>query len=94
MATGSAVIDFGAFPGSNEASVVVTGQSAIQTTSHAEAWMMAEASTDHTDNDASYAALFIALSCGIPTAGTGFTIYARSTERQQGTFQVRWVWAD
>lgn len=94
MATGSAVIDFGAFPGSNEVSVNVTGQVAIQSTSHAEAWLMAEASTDHTDNDAAYAALFIAVTCGIPTASTGFTIYARSTERQQGTFKVRWVWAD
>jgi hypothetical protein len=94
MATGTAVIDFGSYPGSNEASVVVTGQSSILATTHVEAWMMAEASSDHTVNDASYAALLTSLSCGIPTAATGFTIYARSTEKLQGTFKVRWVWAD
>lgn len=94
MATGTAVIDFGSYPGSNEASVTVTGQSSILATSNAEAWMMAEASVDHTVNDAAYASLFVSLTCGIPTASTGFTIYARSTEKLQGQFKVRWVWAD
>jgi len=32
--------------------------------------------------------------CGTPTAATGFTIYARCLDKMQGTFQVRWVWAD
>lgn len=94
MATGSAVIDFGAYPGSNEASVTVTGQSTILSTTNVEAWLMAEPATGHTINDATYAALLIALTCGAPTAATGFTIYARSAEKMQGQFKVRWVWAD
>lgn len=94
MAIGTAVIDFGAYPGSNEASVAVTGQSSIQATSKVESWLMAEASADHTINDATYAAMLIAVTCGIPTTGTGFTIYARCAEKMQGTFNVRWVWAD
>lgn len=94
MAVGSAVIDFGSYPGSNEASVVVSGQSGIQTTSSVEAWLMAEASLDHTVNDATYASLLTSITCSIPTASTGFTIYARSTEKLQGQFIVRWVWAD
>lgn len=93
MAIGSAVIDFGAYPGSNEAGVTVTGQTEITALSHAEAWLMAEPSSNHTANDAAYAAALMALSCAIPTAGVGFTINARSTEKLQGQFIVRWVWA-
>lgn len=94
MAVGVSVIDFGGFPGSNEASVTVTGQSSILATSSVEAWLMAEASDDHTVNDATYASLLTAISCSVPTASVGFTIYARSIEKLQGQFKVRWVWAD
>ncbi len=93
-AVGSTTIDFGAFPGSNEATVSVTGQTEILATSYAEAFLMAESTFDHTTSDATYAAALIGLSCGVPTAGVGFPIYARSTEKLTGTFKVRWVWSD
>lgn len=92
--TGSTTIDFGAWPGSCEASVAVTGETSISTTSLAEAFLMREASSDHTAEDHSYAALWVALTCGTPTAGVGFTIYARASDPLSGTFKVRWVWAD
>lgn len=91
---GTTIIDFGNAPGSNEASVTITGQTTISATSFAEAWIMSETSSNHTANDHRYGALFIAISCGAPTAGAGFTIYATSTEKMQGAFSVRWVWAD
>lgn len=97
MATGqgTATIDFGAFPGSNEASIAVTGQTTIAATSKVEAFVMADdTTTDHTASDHRYFAALAGLSCGTPTAGTGFTIYARSAEKLQGTFALRWVWAD
>lgn len=97
MATGqgTAILDFGASPGSNEASVTVTGQAAILSTSKVEAYIMADDTTsDHTASDHKYLGLFVALSCGTPTNATGFTIHARSTEKLQGTFALRWVWAD
>jgi len=97
MATGqgTATIDFGAFPGNNEASVAVTGQASILATSKAEAYIMGDdTSGTHTAADHRYAPLFIALTCGTPTASTGFTIYGRSTEKLEGTFALRWVWAD
>lgn len=94
-ATGTATLDFGAYPGSNESSVVVTGQTGISTTSKAEAFIMADdTSTDHTASDHRYAAILMGLSCGTPTAGNGFTVYARSVEKLQGTWTIRWVWAD
>ena len=92
---GTAIVDFGAFPGSAEATVVVTGQGAISATSKAEAYVMGDDTTaDHTAVDHRWLALFAALTCGTPTAGAGFTIYAKALDKLQGTFQVRWVWAD
>lgn len=94
---GTAIIDFGALggDGSNEAQVVVTGQSSILATSKAEAFMMGDDTTaEHTAEDHRYASALIGLTCGTPTAATGFTIYARSTGKLTGEFQVRWVWAD
>ncbi|MFA7269831.1 MAG: hypothetical protein WC073_10845 [Sterolibacterium sp.] len=90
--SGTATLDFGPFPGSNEASVAVIGQGAIQTTSAANAAFMADASADHSAGDHAYAAGFIGLSCSVPTAGTGFTINARAEQKMQGTFKVRWTW--
>ena len=94
-ATGTATLDFGAHPGTNEASVAVTGQASISATSKAEAWVMADdTSSNHTASDHRYFVAFAGLTCGTPTAATGFTIHARSTEKLTGQFTVRWVWAD
>lgn len=92
---GTATLDFGAYPGSNEASVSVTGQSSILSTSKADAYFMGDDTTaDHTASDHRYADLFMGLTCGTPTVSTGFTIYGRSEHKLQGTFLVRWVWVD
>ncbi len=94
-AIGTATIDFGAHPGSNEASVAVTGQTAISATSKAEAWVMGDdTSSNHTAGDHRYLLQFVSLTCGTPTAATGFTIYARSIHKMTGQFTLRWVWSD
>lgn len=94
-ATGSAVLSFGTHPGSNEASVAVTGQGAILGTSKVEAFFMADDTTgNHTASDHRYVGLFVVLTCGTPTAATGFTIYARSEYKMTGNYTVRWVWVD
>ena len=91
--TGSATIDFGT--GSNEASVAVTGLGTISGTSKAEAFVMADdTSSSHTASDHKYFPVFASLTCGTPSAGVGFTIYARSTQKLTGTWTVRYVWAD
>ena len=97
MATGqgTATLDFGAHPGLNEASVTVTGQASILATSKAEAYFMGDdTSSNHTASDHKYAPVFIDLTCGTPTAATGFTIYGRSTHKMTGNWAVRYVWAD
>lgn len=93
--TGTATIDFGAAPSANEASVAITGQGSILITSKAEAYIMGDdTSTDHTAADHRYAAALIGLTCGTPSAGTGFTIYGRCLDKINGKFTLRWVWAD
>jgi hypothetical protein len=92
---GTATIDFGSGGGTNEASVAVTGQASILGTSKAEAYIMADdTSVSHTASDHRYVGLFMSLTCGTPVAATGFTIYARSSEKLTGTFSLRYVWAD
>ncbi len=92
--TGTVTLDFGAHPGVNEASVVVTGVATIGASAKAEAFFMRSTTGSHTANDHSYAALLAGLSCGNVVAATGFTIYARSEQKLTGTFTVQYVWTD
>lgn len=92
--TGTATIDFGAHPGANEASASVAAAE-ITAAAKVEAWVMADdTSADHTASDHRYFPTFAALTCGTPTAGVGFTIYAHSTQKLTGEWSVRFVWAD
>ena len=94
-ATGTATIDFGSGLGAQEASVAVTGQTAISATSKCEAFIMGDdTSSNHTASDHQYAPLFLALTCGTPTSGVGFTIYGRAIDQLTGQFTLRWVWSD
>jgi hypothetical protein len=96
---GTATLDFGSFPGSNEASVVVTGQTGILATSKAEAYIMADDFTTgtgaHTANDHRHIAAILGLTCGTPDAiADTFPIYGRCSEKLQGKYAVRFVWTD
>lgn len=92
---GTAVIDFGSDPGTNEASIAVTGLGTISATSKVEAYIMADDFTaDKTANDHRYFSALASLTCGTPSAGVGFTIYGISLEKLQGTFFIRYVWSD
>jgi hypothetical protein len=89
---GTATIDFGAFPGSNEA-LVTFADTGVGAGSKVQAWIMADGVTiDHDAADHRYAPILFSLSA-LPTAGVGGTIYARSFYEMQGTFAVRWSWA-
>jgi len=96
MATGQTVIDFGAFPGSDRATVAVTGQSSILATSLVEAWLDATVAgtADHSPDEHSMAAAGgVGITCQAIVAGTGFTIVgASSIGRVVGKFNVAWAW--
>lgn len=91
---GTATIDFGS-TGLNEATIAVTGQTTISATSKAEAYTMANnTSSNRTASDHRYFDVVTGLTCGTPTAGTGFTIYATSLQKLTGQYLINWVWAD
>lgn len=74
-ARGFTEIDFGAFPGASYATVAVTGQTGILTTSHVEAWLAPDDTADHSADEHIIAAVGLrVLVTALPIAGTGFTI--------------------
>lgn len=106
--SGITTVDFGAFPGTTNTSVAVTGQASISKTSMVHAFLISEDSADHTADE--HAIESIRVTAGNIIAGTGFTIYAtqaetlpvstsqmgsqtNSTPRIYGVWNVGWFWA-
>lgn len=73
MPSGTATLDFGAFPGSSHATVAVTGQAAIVAGSLVGAWMRPVATADHTADE--HLVEPISVIAGDIVAATGFTIH-------------------
>ena len=91
--TGEATLDFTATP-SSTTTVVVTGQTAILTTSQVNAWMQASTTIDNDANAHLSAALFLQFVCSDLVAGTGFTIQAFSLAGElTGTYKVQFSWS-
>lgn len=98
-AQGTAVLDFGAFPGKSDASVDVTGQTEILAISLVEAWLRPVATGDHSADE--HRVETLAVLAGNIVAGVGFTISGRNTSqlgshgqgtRLYGQWTVAWVW--
>lgn len=79
---GTAVIDFGAFPGKSDASVVVTGQAGILPGSTVQAWLKLADSADHSADEHMLETLKVF--AGNIVAATGFTIYAVNDDKNIG----------
>lgn len=78
-AQGTALVDFGAFPGASDASVAVTGQAAILAGSAVEAWLLPADTADHLADEHRLETLSVI--AGNIVAGTGFTIYGVNTSQ-------------
>jgi NADPH:quinone reductase-like Zn-dependent oxidoreductase len=90
---GTAVLNFGADPGTDAATVTVTGQTGITAASHVEAWFMADSTAENTADDHSLAQSLVRLTARNIVAGTGFGIDADVQGGQvSGTMKVHWVW--
>lgn len=97
---GTAVLDFGSFPGKSDASVAVTGQSGIVSGSLVEAWIRPVDSVDHSADEHRVETLTVM--AGDIVAGTGFTIFGMNSgqvsqpngqgTRLYGQWNVAWVW--
>lgn len=93
---GTATIDFGAAPGTNTATVTITGQAGITAPSYVEAWFMGNDSTaDHNAYEHKHVLpQKVKLSVDNIVAGTGFDITATALElRLNGTIKCRFVWS-
>jgi len=76
-AQGTADLDFGAFPGKSDASIVVTGQAGIAAGSLVEAWIRPVDTADHLADEHMVETLKVFAASIV--AGTGFTIYGFNT---------------
>lgn len=76
---GTAIVDFGAFPGASDTKLDVTGQTGILATSRVEAWIRIQASANHTADE--HWVESINVRAGNIVAGVGFTIYAWNTNQ-------------
>ena len=86
-AQGTTTVDFGAFPGKSDASVAITGQTAILSGSLVEAWMFPTATVDHSADEHVIEPLEIY--AGAVVAGTGFTVYALNRNSISGVDSPR-----
>ena len=100
MPSGQVLLDFGAFPGASDATVAITGQTAILSTSLVEAWIFPVATSDHSVDEQMVETIKVLARDVI--AGTGFTIGGVNTSqlddpfgngtRLYGKFNCGWVW--
>jgi hypothetical protein len=72
-------ISFGAFPGSSDASLDITGQTGIDVSSVVNAWIMPADTDDHTADE--HRIETISVMAGNVVPGVGFTIYAQNTSQ-------------
>lgn len=78
-AQGTTTIDFGAYPGSSDATATVTGQASILSGSLCEAWLWPIDSVDHLADE--HMVETIKVYAHNVIAGTGFTIRAFNTSQ-------------
>jgi hypothetical protein len=100
-ASGKTTVDFGAFPGALDVAKAITGQAGIVAGSLVEAWLIPEATADHSADE--HLIDGPAITAGNIVAGTGFTIYAKIAKdptpprgdphRVYGLWTVGWVWS-
>ena len=91
--TGTAILDFGPFPGSNNAQVAVGGQPYILSSSVVTTQVEYLATANNTAADVQFMDAFFEITIDVPVNYQGFNIYAFSTEKLQGKVQVSWTWA-
>jgi len=90
--SGTSTVDFGAFPGTTDTTVAVTGQTNIGGASVVGAWIWPVDTVEHSADEHRVEEIdFVA---DTVVAGTGFTIFAKTRGLPlYGRFNVAWAWA-
>lgn len=89
-AQGTAIADFGAFPGGSHKTITVTGQSRIRTTSIVEAWLYPAATADHSADEHVVEAINVL--AGSIVEGVGFSIDIITAGIIQDTLFLKPTW--
>lgn len=79
MPVGTVALDFGAFPGTSDTSIVVTGQALIGAASRVEAWLRLADSADHSADEHLVETIRVAAGAIVPAVG--FTVYGVNTSQ-------------
>jgi hypothetical protein len=79
-AAGTAIVDFGAFPGQSDASVTVSAPG-ISISSLVEAWILPEATADHSSDEHTVETLTVKADRSTIVANTSFVIRAANTSQ-------------
>lgn len=100
-ATGTAVLDFGPFPGVSDTAVSITGQADLVADSTMEAWIVPMTTDDHSIDE--HWVETVMVRAATPVAGSGFTVYGWNTNQitgpgdtsplLYGKFTFGWVWS-
>jgi hypothetical protein len=85
MAQGEASIDFGVFPGESDASVTITGQTNILSTSNIEAWIMPKTTADHSADEHMVETIRVFADKSSIVVGTSFVIKGFNTSQLNET---------
>ena len=84
--SGTAVVNFGAFPGTSDTTATITGQATILAASLVEAWVIPTPTADHTNDE--HWCETIRVMAGNVSAGVGFTVYAWNTSQLNEPLQT------
>lgn len=88
---GTATVSFGAGAGADRAQVTVTGQTGLIAGDHVEAWVMRDATSDHSADEHELLARDSRVLTEVSASGSlTITVVCEST--WTGDFTVRWVW--
>jgi len=92
LPVGQSTLNFGDISSpSGWATLDVTGQASILSTSKVEAWIRPEATPEHSLEETLIEP--IKISAGNILEGTGFTIYGEVLNgKTYGTYKIDWVW--
>ena len=92
-ATGTAIVDFGAFPGTDIATLAITGQSSITGSSMVEAYLdpTAADTADHSSDEHLVADIDVRCSALVAAAGFMINLIGRDSIHY-GKWNVIWVW--
>lgn len=94
MPTGTAEVDFGAYPGGSDAEFAITGQGSILSGSIVEAWLHPIDNADRTAGEHLALSELVDVTAYLVVVGTGFTIHIHVRhEMIVGKVSVWWAWA-